>query len=43
MSVFVKVGMMYSFVGKSEFNSGMGSVAVSVELDTCPFAALTLI
>ena len=43
MSVFVKVGMMYPFVGKSEFNYGMGSVAVAIELATCPFASPTLI
>ena len=43
MSVFVKVGMMYYFVGKSEFNCGMGSVAVAIELATCPFAVPTLI
>ena len=43
MSVFVKVGMMYPFVGKSEFNCGMGSIAVSIEISTCPFAVHTLI
>ena len=43
MSVFVKVGMMYPFVGKSEFICGMGSVAVAIELATFPFAVPTLI
>ena len=43
MSVFVKVGMMYPFVGKYEFDCGMGSVAVAIELATCPFAVPTLI
>ena len=43
MSVFVKVGIMYTFVGKSAFNSGMSSVSVAIELATCPFAVPTLI
>ena len=43
MSVFVKVGMMYPFVGKSAFNCGMGSVAIAIEFATCPFAVPTLI
>ena len=42
MSVFVKVGMMYPFVGKSASNCGIGSVAVAVELSTCPFSVPTL-
>ena len=43
MIVFVKVGMMYPFVGKSAFNCGMGSVVVAIELDTFPFDVPTLI
>ena len=43
ISVFVKVGMMQPFVGKSAFTCGMESVAVAVELATCPFAVPNLI
>ena len=43
MSVFVKVGMMYPFLGKSEFNCGMGSVAVAIDIATFPLAVPTLI
>ena len=43
MSMFVKVGMMYPFVGKSAFNCVMGSVAVAIELATCPFAVPDLV
>ena len=43
ISVFLKVGMMYYFAGKSAFNCGMGSVAVAIELATFPFSMPTLI
>ena len=43
MSVFVKVGMMYPFVGKPASNCGIGSVAFAIEHATCPFAVSTLI
>ena len=43
MSVFVKVGMMYPFVVKSASNCGIGSLAVVIELATCPFDVPTLI
>ena len=43
MSVFVKLCMMYPVVGNSASNFGIGSVAVAVELVTCPFAVPTLI
>ena len=41
MSVFVKVGMIYPFVGKYVSNCGIGSVAIAVELATCPYAVPT--
>ena len=43
MSAFVKVGMIYPVVGKSASNFGIGSVAVAVDIATCPFAVPTLI
>ena len=43
MSAFVKVGMMYPFVGKSAFNCAIGSVAVVIDLDTFPFSVPTII
>ena len=41
--VLVKDGMMYPVVGKSDSNCGVGSIAVSDKLSTCPFAVSTLI
>ena len=43
MSVCVKVGIMFFFVGNSAFNCGMESVAVAMELATCPFSVPNLI
>ena len=37
------VGIMYPFVGKYTFTCEMASVAVAVELATCPFDVPTLI
>ena len=42
-SVLVKEGMMYPVVGKSDSNCGIGNIAVSENLSTCPFAVPTLI
>ena len=36
--VLVKVGMMYSVVGKSSANCGIGRVAFAADVATCPFA-----
>ena len=43
ISVFVNVGMMYPVVGKSAANSGIGSVAVAIDIATCLFAVPTII
>ena len=43
MSVFVNVGIIYPFVGKSAFTCGMGGVSMDVEFATCPLAVPTLI
>ena len=43
ISVFVNVGMMYPIVGKSTANCGIGSVAFSVDVTTCPFDVPTMI
>ena len=42
-SVLVKDGMMYPVVLKSAANCGIGSVAFSDELSTCPVSVPTLI
>ena len=43
ISVFVNVGMMYSVVGKSDANCGIGSVAFATDVATCSFSVPTLI
>ena len=42
-SVLVKEGIIYPVVGKSDTNWGIGSIAVSDNFSTCPFAVPTLI
>ena len=42
-SVLVKYGMMYSVVGKSAANCGIGGVAVADNLSTCSVSVPTLI
>ena len=41
--MLVKDGMMYPVFGKSDFNCGIGSVAVSDDISTCTFAVPKLI
>ena len=41
--MFLNVGMLYPVVGKSAANCGIGSVAFSVDIATCPFAVPTII
>ena len=43
ISVFVNVGMIYTVVGKSAANCGIGSVDYAVDVATCTFAVPTLI
>ena len=43
ISVFVNLGMIYPVVGHSAANFGIGSVAFTVDISTCPFAVPTLI